>query len=72
MKKYFFALFVLNYTMYASAQTESAYYVPTGSSTYTGYSSTACTAMSSSLPCWYKNLEKYWYYRALRQLSRQW
>ena len=41
----------------------TVYYTPTGSSTYSSPSSSGCVSPSSTLPCWYNNLQKYWYYR---------
>ena len=46
-------LLVFHFLSSATSQT-SSYYTPTGSTTYSA---------SSSIPPWYANLEKYWFYR---------
>jgi hypothetical protein len=61
IKKYF-TVFVIFLCNYACAQT-TVYYTPTGSTTFSSPSSSGCASPSSTLPCWYNNLQKYWYYR---------
>jgi len=51
MKKVLIMVWTL---MAVGAKAQESYYFPAGSSTYTA---------SSSLPNWYLNLEKFWFYR---------
>jgi len=52
-KSILFVVFTLA-SILVFAQQDVSYYMPPGNSNYTG---------STALPDWYKNLEKYWYYR---------
>jgi len=54
MMKYIYVLIFLSLTQKCLGQTTSTYYTPTDSSTYIS---------STSIPQWYVNLEKYWFYR---------
>jgi len=54
MKKYYLLLIFLFIVYFVNAQPETSYYTTGGGSTVAG---------STSIPAWYANLEKYWYYR---------